>query len=127
MDELLEQFLIEGPELVEQAGADLLALEQRPADTALIDSAFRAVHTLKGSVGLFDLKPMGAVLHRAEDLLDEIRQGRAAVTTQRIDRLLAVVERCGAWLEVLAREGDLDESADDESSTTGRRPRPPVR
>ncbi|MGV8928377.1 MAG: chemotaxis protein CheA [Brevundimonas sp.] len=115
MDELLEQFLIEGPELVEQAGADLLALEQRPTDTALIDGVFRAVHTLKGSVGLFDLKPMGAVLHRAEDLLDEIRLGRAAVTTERIDRLLAVVERCGVWLEIVARDGSLGESASEES------------
>lgn len=114
-DELLEQFLIEGPELVEQAGADLLALEQKPADAALIDSAFRAVHTLKGSVGLFDLEPMGAVLHRAEDLLDDLRQGRLAVTGPLIDTLLSVVDQCGAWLQSLARNGALAGSAAYES------------
>jgi two-component system chemotaxis sensor kinase CheA len=115
MDELLEQFLIEGPELVEQAGADLLALEQRPGDDAHLDGAFRAIHTLKGSVGLFDLEPMGVLLHRAEDLLDEVRQGRAAVTTALIDRLLSVVDQCGVWLKALARDGRLDASAADES------------
>lgn len=115
MDELLEQFLIEGPELVEQASADLVALEQRPGDTGLIDSAFRAVHTLKGSVGLFELRPMGVVLHRAEDLLDDVRHGRAAVTTELVDKLFSVIDQCGVWLATLARTGGLESSATEKS------------
>lgn len=115
MDELLEQFLIEGPELVEQAGADLLALEHRPGDSALVDSAFRAVHTLKGSVGLFDLEPMGGVLHRAEDLLDDVRHDRLDVTSGLIDALLSVIDRCGVWIAALARDGELGSSAGQES------------
>jgi len=67
MDDLLEQFLIEGRELVEQASNDLVALEHDPSDAARLDSVFRAVHTLKGSVGLFDFAPMGVALHAAED------------------------------------------------------------
>ncbi len=67
MDELLEQFLIEGRELVQVAGDDLLALERDPGDAARIDSAFRAVHTLKGSAGLFAFAPMTRTLHAAED------------------------------------------------------------
>ncbi len=51
MDELLEQFLIEGKEFTQQANDDLMALERDPTSSARIDSAFRAIHTLKGSDG----------------------------------------------------------------------------
>jgi two-component system chemotaxis sensor kinase CheA len=112
MDELLEQFLIEGPELAQRAGQDLLALERAPDDAALIDSAFRAIHTLKGSVGLFDLAPMGRVLHSAEDVLDAVRKGRLAATGDLIDVLLAVVDCTEGWLEDLRREGRLGAGAD---------------
>ena len=77
MQDLLEQFLIEARDLVQQATDDLLELERNPADRARLDGAFRAVHTLKGSVGLFDLVPMGTALHAGEDLLDAVREGRA--------------------------------------------------
>jgi len=111
MDELLEQFLIEGPELAQRAGQDLLALERAPNDAALIDSAFRAIHTLKGSVGLFDLAPMGRVLHSAEDVLDAVRKGGLAATGDLIDLLLAVVDRTETWLEDLGRDGGLGADA----------------
>jgi two-component system chemotaxis sensor kinase CheA len=45
VNEFLEQFLIEARELVEQATADLLALEERPGDTERLDGTFRAFHT----------------------------------------------------------------------------------
>ena len=112
MDELLEQFLIEGPELAQRAGRDLLALERTPDDAALIDSVFRAIHTLKGSVGLFDLAPMGRVLHSAEDVLEALRKGGLAATGDLMDVLLAVVDRIESWLEDLRREGPLGAGAD---------------
>lgn len=105
MDELLAQFLIEGPELVQQASDALLALERRPDDRALLDDAFRAVHTLKGSVGLFDLPAMAAVLHAAEDVLSAVREGRTAIGSATIDRLLAALVQTERWIAVLARGG----------------------
>nr|WP_159107157.1 Hpt domain-containing protein [Azospirillum sp. B4] len=102
MDELLEQFLIEGPEQVQQAGEALLALEDRPDDAGLIDQAFRAIHTLKGSVGLFDLPAMGQVLHAAEDLLGGWRDGRLALTRPGVDALIAATGQTERWLGALA-------------------------
>ena len=98
MDELLAQFLIEGPELVEQAVEALLALEQRPGDRAPIDDAFRAVHTLKGGVGLFDLPAMATVLHTAEDVLSAMRGGSGPIDAATIGRLLATLDQVQAWL-----------------------------
>lgn len=112
MDELLEQFLIEGPELVHQAADDLLALERSPADLEALNSAFRAVHTLKGSVGLFDIAPMGALLQAAEDLLVAVRGDVVAITKPVIDDLLASVGQCERWLDDLADGGALGPGAE---------------
>ncbi|MBV1800567.1 Hpt domain-containing protein [Siccirubricoccus sp. G192] len=91
MSELLDQFLLEGRELIQQATDDLLALERHPGDAARLDGAFRAVHTLKGSVALFDLVPMERALHAAEDLLDAVRDGRRAAGQNVMDALLDLI------------------------------------
>lgn len=105
MDELLEQFLIEAPELTQQTAADLVALERNPADRARLDSAFRAVHTLKGSVGLFDLAALERMLHAAEDLLARIRDGETALDAETIDLLLSVVDQTDRWIAEIGRTG----------------------
>jgi two-component system chemotaxis sensor kinase CheA len=111
VDELLKQFLVEGPELVQQASEDLMALERSPGDATLVDSAFRAIHTLKGSVGLFDLGPMSETLHAAEDLLGALRDGGVGQTSQLIDSLLACVAQTERWLDTLAEAGELPPDA----------------
>ena len=115
MDDLLDQFLIEGRELVQQASEDLLALDRNPADTTRLDSAFRAFHTLKGSVGLFDLVPMGQALHAAEDLLSAVRDGRIGMDGAMIGVLLECIGTTEAWIEDIARAGQLAAAADQRS------------
>jgi two-component system, chemotaxis family, sensor kinase CheA len=96
MEGLRDQFLVEGRELVENAAADLLALAGEPDR---IDSAFRAVHTLKGATGLFDLKPMGALLHAAEDLLGALRDGTLSADGTLVDLLLKGIDQAARWLD----------------------------
>lgn len=114
MDDLLEQFLIEGRELVVQASDDLIALERSPSDSARLDSLFRAVHTLKGSVALFDFAPMGAALHAAEDLLGKLRAEKSEADRSVIDALLACIDASERWIEAIARTGGLPASAEQE-------------
>ena len=102
MDELLDQFLIEGREQIQQAADDLLALERDPGDAARIDSAFRAIHTLKGSAGLFDLAPLGAVMHAAEDVIGALRESRLTADRATTDALLAAVGAVETWIDALA-------------------------
>jgi two-component system, chemotaxis family, sensor kinase CheA len=111
MDDLLEQFLIEGRELVQLASESLMALERDRSDAAQIDSAFRAVHTLKGSAGLFDFAPMGGALHEAETLLGAVRDGRLAADRKVIDALLECVGITEDWIGEIARDGRLPDSA----------------
>lgn len=95
MDELIAQFTIEARELLQQASDDLLSLEANPQKRESLESAFRAIHTLKGSVGLFDFGPMQSILHRAEDLLSQARAGKIVVDAALVGPLLAVTE----WID----------------------------
>jgi two-component system chemotaxis sensor kinase CheA len=112
MDELIEQFLIEGRELVQQASDDLMALEETPSDAGRIDSAFRAVHTLKGSVGFFDFEAMGELLHAAEDLMGAVRDGRLTATKSIIGALLDCIGASDSWIDSIERTGTLPPDAD---------------
>lgn len=114
MDELLEQFLIEGRELVEQAASDLVALERDPTDPARLDTVFRAVHTLKGSVALFDYAPMGHALHAAEDLLGAVRAKKVSANRSIIDAVLACVDASADWIEHIARTERLPSGAEED-------------
>lgn len=95
MDELVAQFIIEARELVQAAIDDLFALEAEPGDGGRLDSAFRAVHTLKGSTGLFDLSSLTAALHKAEDMLGQVRAGTTSLDPMQIDAIVAVLE----WID----------------------------
>jgi two-component system chemotaxis sensor kinase CheA len=109
-DELMAQFLVEGRELVADAARDLATLARAPSDAAALDGCFRAIHTLKGSTGLFDLAPMGSMLHAAEDMLAAIRAGRPAAAAD-FAALLEAVDQVDRWLDALEREGTLPAGA----------------
>lgn len=119
MDDLLEQFLIEGRELVEQASDDLMALERNPTDAARLDNAFRAIHTLKGSVALFDFAPIGVALHAAEDLLGDIRRKNVVAGRDMIDALLECIDASERWINSIANTGRLPANAEREGSRLG--------
>ena len=116
MNEFLEQFLIESRELVEQAAADLLALEQAPEDRARLDSAFRAFHTLKGAAGIIEFDAMAHAVHAAEDGLAAVRAGERAVSADLISNCLACLDQIVRWLEVM--EATEAPPADAEAAAT---------
>lgn len=74
MDPLLEQFLSEARE-------NLAFIEQNIEDIGgddpeLLNSVFRAAHTLKGGSGIVGFDSVRDITHHAEDLLDMLRDGR---------------------------------------------------
>ena len=80
VDEVLQTFVAEARELLLGMEDSLLALEQDPADGEAIAATFRAIHTIKGSAGLFSLDELVAFAHVAETLLDRVRSGQVAAT-----------------------------------------------
>ena len=93
MDGLLEEFIAETRETLELLSVQLLQWERAPSDRNLVDSAFRFVHTVKGSCGFLDLPRLLRLSHAAEDLLSSARDGQIAATPQLVSAVLAVIDK----------------------------------
>jgi len=112
MDEMLAQFLVEGRELIAQGEDHLAALAADPGDHSSIDGAFRAFHTLKGSVALFDMAAAGRVLHVAEDLLDTARAEGQVLNAATGISLTEVLDQLDRWIDTMETAGLLGSDAD---------------
>ena len=73
-----EVFRQEAGELLEQLEQALLDLERSPADSNLVNTAFRALHTIKGSGAMFGFDQVAAFAHEFESAFDRVRRGEAA-------------------------------------------------
>lgn len=74
MDPLLEVFVYENMQLLEQIETTLLTREKNaPLTKAQIDEVFRVMHTLKGSSAMMEYNNMTKLAHGVEDLFDIIR------------------------------------------------------
>ena len=103
MDELMAQFVVEARELVQASIDDLFVLAVEPDNVERLNSAFRSFHTLKGSVALFDMAALQAVLHRAETSLERIRSHDRVIDRNQIDALVAVLEWIDACVDDVER------------------------
>jgi len=116
MDEVLQVFIAESQELLQQMEEALLQLENDPDDADTINAVFRAAHTIKGSAGLFGLDVIVAFTHIAESVLDRVRNGElrfdkdmTALFLQvgdHLARLVALVDS-GADLETLEEDTQI--------------------
>ena len=83
--ELCADFVAEGKDHLEESDAQLLKLESNPDDPDALNTVFRAFHTIKGVAGFLDLKEIGLLAHKAENLLDQARKGRIALKGAAMD------------------------------------------
>ncbi len=110
--ELLEQFILEARECLEQIGQRLLDVEKDPTRTELLNDLFRQVHTLKGNCGLFEFKALEMVVHAGEDLLDRVRNGTLRYGPALADALLEAMDFAGEMIDAIAKDGVLSADAD---------------
>jgi two-component system, chemotaxis family, sensor kinase CheA len=94
-----ETFRQEAQELLEQLEQALLDLEHTPGDTDLIDSAFRALHTVKGSGAMFGFEAVAAFTHHVETAFDLVRKGKVAPSPALIAVALAAKDRMRLLIE----------------------------
>lgn len=100
---LLQDFLTESTELIEQLDADLVKLETAAgAEQAdLLNSAFRALHTIKGAAGFLGFDTLIHFAHAAEDALNRLRKGDYHVTAEVMDVLLQSADTVRAQIEAI--------------------------
>ena len=107
MNPLLAQFIAESRDQLELTGVGLLAIENNPQDTERLNEIFRAAHTIKGSSGLFEIRPVTLLVHAAEDLLDALRAQTVNFERGMVDLLLDAFDQVSQWLDELERTGTL--------------------
>jgi two-component system chemotaxis sensor kinase CheA len=110
--ELLDQFISEARECLEQIGKRLLDVERSPGDAGLLNDLFRQVHTLKGNCGLFEFKALERIVHAGEDLLDRVRSGELAYGAAMADALLDAMDYTGELIDEIAAHGAMPAAAD---------------
>ena len=114
MDDLLGEFLTETTEALDLLDSELVALEQRPDDPALLGSIFRLIHTIKGTCGFLELRRLELVAHAAEDVLGLIRDGELQVTPRAVSLTLAAIDRIKLLIGHVAEHGVEPEGSDEE-------------
>jgi two-component system chemotaxis sensor kinase CheA len=86
--ELLNEFINESQEHLQNIEQGVLVLEQHPADADTLNSIFRAFHTFKGGSGFLNLTAIQTLAHELESLLDLARQQKLAITPAVINLIL---------------------------------------
>ncbi len=111
---LLQDFLTESGELIEQLDTDLVKLEAAanagdPGTAELCNSVFRALHTVKGAASFLGLESVIRFAHVAEDALNRLRKGEVRVTSKVMDTLLKAVDVLRGQINDLNRGQEASE------------------
>src|SRR6476646_6865358 len=114
LDDIVEEFLVESHENLDQLDADLVALEQEPDSRERMSSIFRTIHTIKGTSGFLAFNRLEEVTHVGENMLSRLRDGELELTPTRTSVLLQMVDTVRSLLasiEASGGEGPVDVSA----------------
>ena len=106
MQEILEDFLVEAFELIEQIDHDLIELETNPEDLELLNSIFRVAHTVKGSSSFLNFDVLTKLTHKMEDVLNKARHGELKITPDVMDVVLESVDDMKTLLNCIRDNGN---------------------
>lgn len=109
ISQFLDTFYEESFEGLDIMESELLTLDVGEADVEVINTIFRAAHSIKGGSGTFGLTAVADYTHVMETLLDEMRAGQREVTQNAVDVLLRSVDVLRSMLLSLKDNEDLDQ------------------
>jgi len=109
-DEILQDFLVEAGEILDDLGNQLVDLENSSDDPELLNAVFRGFHTIKGGASFLNLDSLVALCHRAEDVFNELRNGALAVDAQLMDIILPVLDSLNDMFDELKNGEELSEA-----------------
>ena len=111
MKEILEEFLVEAEEIIQNLDQDLIALEDDPTDIDLLNKIFRGMHTLKGGAGFLGLTSIVEIAHKIEDIFNKLRNSELILNSEMMDVILEGIDKLKEGIERLRDEGEIpDES-----------------
>ncbi|GAB5046997.1 chemotaxis protein CheA [Thermodesulfovibrio sp. TK110] len=92
MDEIINEFIVEAEEILEQIDPLFVELESKGEDPEIINEIFRGMHTLKGAAGFLGFQNVVDVAHRAETILKKVREGEISISSELTDAILKAVD-----------------------------------
>jgi len=107
-EEIIREFLVESHENLSRLDRELVELEKRPKDAALLASIFRTIHTIKGTCGFLAFSTLERITHQAENLLSQLRDGERELTSSLVSLILETVDatrKVLASIEATSEEG----------------------
>jgi two-component system chemotaxis sensor kinase CheA len=104
--ETIREFLVESHENLSQLDQNLVELERRPKDAALLGSIFRTFHTIKGACGFLAFSTLEKITHQAESLLCQLRDGQRELEPVLVSLILETVDASRKILESIEATGE---------------------
>ncbi|OEZ97371.1 chemotaxis protein CheA [Duganella sp. HH101] len=89
ISQFFQVFFDEAEELLAEMERLLLAVNVEQPDPEDLNAIFRTAHSVKGGASTFGVTDMTEVTHILETLLDRIRKGEMALTSEHVDAFLA--------------------------------------
>ncbi|USI99798.1 chemotaxis protein CheA [Xanthomonas prunicola] len=111
MNQLMQTFLAESRDLLEDMERHLLEAERGESSPDAVNAIFRAAHTIKGSGGLFDLPQLVGFTHVVESVLDLVRDEALTLSSELIGLLLVCCDHIHALVETAADPSHADPAA----------------
>ncbi|MBB2803647.1 two-component system chemotaxis sensor kinase CheA [Xanthomonas arboricola] len=111
MNQLMQTFLAESRDLLEDMERHLLEAERGESSPDAVNAIFRAAHTIKGSGGLFDLPQLVGFTHVVESVLDLVRDDALTLSSELIALLLVCCDHIHALVETAADPAHADADA----------------
>ncbi len=102
-DDILQDFLVEAGEILEQLSEQLVELERSPNDHNLLNAIFRGFHTVKGGAGFLQLDAMVECCHVTENLFDILRNGKRSVTPELMDVVLQALDTVNLQFQAISQ------------------------
>jgi len=110
MEDIIQDFLVEARELLDNLDGDLVRLEEEPNNLELLNQIFRHAHTIKGNASFLGFMQLTEFTHKLESVLDKLRSGQMTVTPLIMDLILEGVDVMKKLLNNLDKDGQMDVS-----------------
>lgn len=108
--ELRQTFFEECDEQLAELEAGLLEMQAGQADKEMVNAVFRAVHSVKGGAGAFELTDLVAFAHIFETALDAVRSDRLEPSAELIKAMLRGADVLADLVSAARSGDDVDES-----------------